>query len=119
MLREFRSNEAARSRFDELASIEPRLAVLWRMCADVTGPELPDDEPVDQLELDPIAERPEDGWCAEDHFLRNIKPYLLPLVGWQRREDPPELQASDAYDDAYSALFHHALPRPCTCCRLQ
>ena len=109
---------AARLRFDECARLEPRLTALWTACAEVAQPERVGlDDPFD---FDPFAEEPlEDDWCTEDHFFRYIKPQLLPLIGWQRRGDPAELQTSEAYDAVFTALFHVALHRTCDCCREQ
>ena len=107
----FSSPELAQRSFDELARIEPRLAPLWKLCR-VAAPHRPD--PVDDDDGDGDDEP---HWCAEDHFLQHIKPKLVALVGWDREEDPPELQQREAYEAAYAALFFHALPRPCACCR--
>lgn len=114
----FPSLAAARLRFDEFARLEPRLTALWTACTDVARPEPEDlDDPFD---VDPYAEdQLADDWCTEDHFFRFIKPHLLPLIGWQRRGDPAELQTSEAYDAVYTALFHFALHRTCECCREQ
>ena len=106
----FSSPELAQRRFDELARIEPRLGPLWQLCRRVAPPVAIE---VEDFEDEPLT----DGWCAEDHFLRHIKPKLVALVGWDRQDDPAELRGRDAYDAAYAALFFHALPRPCACCR--
>lgn len=115
--------DVARRAFDEVARIEPQLAPLWYMCRCAAPPVPADDQVDDAFDDDPYEvdelsrDKPDDGWCAEDYFFQKIKPKLERLVGWQRREDPPELQGSDAYDAVYSALFYHALHRPCVCCR--
>lgn len=106
----FASAEMAQRRFEELARLEPRLMPLWQQCACVVPP---------VLELDDVDDEPIDDWCAEDHFLRHIKPRLVALVGWDRVEEPAELRGREAYDAAYAALFSFALNRPCTCCRDQ
>jgi hypothetical protein len=121
MLRELPSMEVARRTFDEYARIEPRLTALWQLCRRAAPPipanDVDDVFDVDAFDADVIADdKPDDGWCAEDYFFRNIKPGLARLVGWHRVEEPPELRQSRAYDAVYSALFYHALHRPCACC---
>lgn len=115
--------EEARLRFDEHARIEPRLIELWHLCRRAAPPMPANDEDDDAFDVDLYdvdhlsADKPDDGWCAEDWFHRNVKPRFLPLVGWFRLEDPPALKGSNAYDEVYSALFCHALSRTCACCR--
>jgi hypothetical protein len=117
VLRAFSSLDAARRRFDELARLEPKIAPLWAACVQIAPPVT--DELDDAFDVDAFIDDvdPDDGWCAEDQFFRTIKPLIGSFIGWHRTEDPPELQTSEAYDAVYSALFHHALPRPCACCR--
>jgi hypothetical protein len=123
MLRPFRSLEEARLTFEQYVRIEPRLTALWQMSRRAAPPVPANDHvddvfDVDVFDVDVLSvEKADDGWCAEDYFFQNVKPMLLSLVGWNRREDPAELRGSDAYDAVYSALFYHALHRPCACCR--
>jgi hypothetical protein len=122
MLREFSSMEIARRAFDEYARVEPRLTGLWYVCRRAAPP-VPANDVDDAFDVDPfeadgiVSDSPDDGWCAEDYFFENVKPELLRLIGWYRLEEPPELRQSRAYDAVYSALFYHALHRPCACCR--
>ncbi len=114
----FPSLAAARVRFDEFARLEPRLTALWSACAELARPEPEHLE--DPFDFDPfVHDQLADDWCTEDHFFRFIKPQLLPLIGWQRRGDPAELQTSEAYDAVFTALFQFALDRTCNCCRAQ
>jgi hypothetical protein len=72
---------------------------------------------VDPFEIDVlVADKPDDGWCAEDYFLHNVKSKLLVLVGVHRTRGPHGLQTSEAYDTVYDILLNWALARPCACC---
>ena len=112
----------ARRAFEPFASLEPELWTLWDLCRRVAPParqaELRDDAyDVDPFEIDPLAAgKPDDGWCAEDYFLYEVKSRLLILVGIHRRRGPHELQTSVAYDTVYHILLNWALARPCACC---
>lgn len=119
MLRDFSS---ARRAFDEYARVDPRLHALWRMCESAAPVAIACDRDVEDGnhdghdDGDNHDETRAESWCAEDYFLREVKPQLLVLVGWERAEDPPLLRTSEAYEAAYTALFELALRRSCACC---
>lgn len=123
MLREFPSLDIARRTFDAYARLDPRLMPLWNLCRRAAPPVPANDEDIDPFDVDVFtidilaAGKPHDGWCAEDFFFQNVKQKLETLVGMHRQEDPPELRQERAYHEVYSALFYHALHRPCACCR--
>jgi len=118
----FRSIDEARRAFDEFAHIEPRLEPLWELCRRAAPPlrqgeEIDNVPAVDPFEIDPLAaDEPDDGWCAEDYFLKDVKSKLLFLVGSHRPGEPHELHSRDAYETLYDALMNWALIRPCACC---
>lgn len=119
MVREYRSIEAARHAFDEYARLEPRLADFWELCQYAAPPSREDDDDglEDPFAVDPFAaDKPDDGWCAEDFFFEHVKSPLMLLVGAYRTAGPPELQSPKAYDTIYALLLDWALNRPCACC---
>jgi hypothetical protein len=122
MWRVYRSFDEARRAFDVYARIEPQLRALWDLCRRATPPvrvpELVDDVyDVDQFEVDVLAaDKPDDGWCAEDYFLHHVKSRLLLLVGSLRGSGPHELQSTDSYETIYDLLINWALNRSCACC---
>lgn len=84
--------------FEQLAALEPRLAELRARARRVR---------------DPGGRR---GFCANEVWFRELKPELLHLVGWQRREEPWILCTSQAYEAAYKVIYDE-LPncRRCGC----
>src|SRR4051812_26619193 len=106
----YRSIDEAWQAFDAYTRIEPRLSPLWDLCRGaappVRVPELVDDiYDVDPFEVDVLAaDKPNDGWCAEDYFLHHVKSRLLLLVGSNRGSGPHELQSTDAYETIYDLL---------------
>lgn len=122
MRRVYRSIEEAWRAFDAYARIEPRLRPLWDLCRRASPPvrkaELAGDgHDVDPFEVDVLAaDKPDDGWCAEDYFLHHVKSKLSLLVGAYRPGGPHELQSTDAYEAIYDLLINWALHRPCACC---
>lgn len=122
MLSAYRSIGEAWRAFDAFVRVEPRLAPLWDLCQRATPPmrEAPNVDDVydaDPFEVDVLAaDKPDDGWCAEDYFLEHVKSRLLLLVGWHRSAGPLELQSQDAYETIYDLLINWALARPCACC---
>lgn len=121
-MRFYASIEDARRAFEPFARVEPKLWTLWELCRRAAPPShrtAPSDDAydADPFELDVVeADPPDDGWCAEDYFLYNVKSKLLVLVGVHRGEGPRELQTSDAYDVVYDLLLNWALTRACACC---
>ena len=117
-----RSIDEAWRAFDAYARIEPRLRPLWDLCRRASPPvrktELVDDVyDVDPFEVDVLAaDKPDDGWCAEDYFLRHVKSKLSLLVGSYRPVGPREMQSTEAYETIYDLLINWALNRPCACC---
>jgi hypothetical protein len=116
------SIDEARQAFDAFARLEPQLRTLWDLCRSTIPPgrsvELIDDAyGVDPFEEDVLAaDKPDDGWCAEDYFLHNVKSKLMVLVGAHRVRGPHELQSTEAYETVYDLLINWALNRPCACC---
>jgi hypothetical protein len=122
MLRLYASQDDARRAFDAFARLEPRLDTLWDLCR-LAAPPTRRVEPIDDaydadpFEVDALAaDSPDDGWCAEDYFLHNVKSRLLVLVGAHRVRGPAELQTTEAYEAVYDLLINWALSRPCACC---
>lgn len=117
-----RSLAEARTKFDTFARLDARLSSLWELCERAAPPtyepELGDDVfDADPFEVDPLAaDRPGDGWCAEDYFLHHVKSRLMLLVGAYRLGPPHELHRIEAYDTVYDLLINWALNRPCACC---
>ena len=122
MRRVYRSIDDAWRAFDAYARIEPRLRPLWDLCRCASPPvratEFVDDVyDADPFEVDVLAaDKPDDGWCAEDYFLHHVKSKLLLLVGSYRPGGPHELQSTEAYETIYDLLINWALNRPCACC---
>jgi hypothetical protein len=122
MQRFYASVDDAWQAFNAFARLEPQLRALWRLCRR-SGPPAQGVEPIDDAyDADPFevdllaADDPDDGWCAEDYFLHNVKSKLLALVGVHRVRGPHELQSTDAYETVYDLLINWALDRPCACC---
>jgi hypothetical protein len=79
------------------------------------------------LRRDILAVRREQQRTPDRHFCANavwygepgFKRRLVALVGWRRRQGPPELQTQEAYDVAYSTLYR-LLPAcaDCGCVRV-
>ena len=120
-MRIYASIDDARQAFEPFARLEPKLWTLWDLCRSAAPPRriepLDDAYDVDPFEVDVLAsDKPDDGWCAEDYFLHNVKSRLLVLVGVYRTHDPEELQTSKAYETVYDILLNWALARPCACC---
>ncbi len=122
MPRAYRSLAEARQAFDEYAAIEPRLESLWELCR-LAAPPVRATPPVDDVyDCDPFevdvfaADKPDDGWCAEDFYHQHVKSRLLLLAGVQRPGPSHALQTSEAYDAIYDLLVNWALNRPCACC---
>ncbi|MBX3159219.1 MAG: hypothetical protein KF773_24840 [Deltaproteobacteria bacterium] len=111
--RHYNSLDEAHEAFDAYAGLEPRLASLWDDCQRIAPP-VP--EPVEIYDSDPYevdliaADKPTDGWSAEDAFCREVKSKLLPLVGRDRRDGPDELRTDDAYLTVLDLLLNWALP---------
>lgn len=123
MRRVYRSIDEARRAFDAYARLEPQLRLLWDLCQRASPPgrktALVEDDvyDVDPFEADDLAaDKPDDGWCAEDYFLHRVKSRLLLLVGSYRLRGPHELQSTEAYETVYDLLINWALSRPCACC---
>lgn len=122
MPRTYRSIDEAWRAFDFYARMEPRLRPLWDLCQRAEPPvreaeNVDDVYDADPFEIDPLAaDKPDDGWCAEDFFLKHVKSRLLLLVGWHRSAGPPELRTPGAYEAIYDLLINWALHRPCACC---
>ena len=125
MRRNFCSINEAWQAFDAYAQLEPRLRPLWDLCRRAAPP-VRETEPVDDaFDVDPFevdviaADKPNDGWCAEDYFLLHVKSTLLLLVGLRRPHrpgSPHELHSSRAYEEIYDLLINWALNRSCACC---
>jgi hypothetical protein len=124
-MRSYVSIKEARQAFEPFARLEPKLWTLWDICRCAAPPprraapldDADDAYDVDPFEIDVLADdEPDDGWCAEDCFLHDVKSRLLALVGAHRTRGPHELQTSEAYDTVYDILLHGALARPCGCC---
>jgi len=121
-MRFYASIKDARQAFEPFAHLEPKLWTLWDLCRRAAPPArrvepLDDAYDVDPFEIDPLAaDKPGDGWCAEDYFLHHVKSKLLVLVGVDRTRGPHELQTSQTYDTVYDILLNWALARPCACC---
>jgi hypothetical protein len=114
------SIEAARRAFEAFARVEPQLEPLWELCRSaappVRGGFVDDAFDVDAFDVDVVAaDKPDEGWCAEDHFLEHVKPRLVGLVG-AHRTTADELQSTEAYDAIYELLINAALDRTCACC---
>jgi hypothetical protein len=116
MVGSFRSDGEARHRFEAYARVDPRLADLWMLC-ETAAPNSSNVSAGDQDDEGTELDCDDGGWCAEDYFLQTVKPRLRSLVGWDRLDGEPSLRTAEAYDIVYSALFYHALARPCVCCR--
>jgi hypothetical protein len=121
MVRIYASIDDARRAFEPFARLEPELWTLWDLCQRASPPRRiasPDDAYEDDpFEVDVLAaDKRDDGWCAEDYFLHNVKSRLLVLVGVYRTRDPHELRTSNAYEAVYDILLNWALGRPCACC---
>ena len=122
MLRLYASQDDARRAFDAFARLEPALNSLWELCRFAAPPTrrvepIDDAYDADPFEVDALAaDSPDDGWCAEDYFLHNVKSKLLVLVGAYRVRGPAELQTTGAYEAVYDLLINWALGRPCACC---
>ena len=116
------SIDDARQAFDAFARLEPQLWTLWDLCCNATPPgrrvePIDDAYGVDPFEEDVLAaDKPDDGWCAEDYFLHNVKSKLMVLVGVHRVRGPHELQSTEAYEAVYDLLINWALNRSCPCC---
>jgi hypothetical protein len=122
-MRTYRSIDDARAAFDRYAQIEPRLLPLWDLCA-CAEPTVYVDESADVYDPDPfeadsLADKPTDGWCAEDFFLEHVKSRLLLLVGQHRVGPLHELHGREAFEEVYDLLLNWALHRPCACCAPQ
>jgi hypothetical protein len=108
--------------FDAFARLEPQLKTLWDLCRRAAPPTrrvepIDDAYDGDPFEADALAaDSPDDGWCAEDYFLHNVKSKLLVLIGAHRVRGPHELQSTEAYETVYDLLINWALNRPCACC---
>jgi hypothetical protein len=71
----------------------------------------------DPFEIDPLAaDKPDDGWCAEDFFRDHVMSNLLLLTGLHRLGPPHELHKREAFEEIYDVLLNWALHRPCSCC---
>lgn len=122
MRRTYHSVEEAWRAFDAYSRIEPRLRPLWDLCRRAAPPvrevEFADDVyDVDLFEVDVLAaDKPDDGWCAEDYFREHVKSKLLLLVGAYRPGASHELHSADAYETIYELLINWALNRLCACC---
>jgi hypothetical protein len=118
----YRSIDEASRAFDAYARIEPRLRPLWELCRRAAPPLRDLEHGHDAYDVDPFegdvpaADKPSDGWCAEDYFLEHVKPKLLLVVGSHRTAEPDELHGREAYDTIYDLLINWALDRPCECC---
>jgi hypothetical protein len=121
-MRIYVSIDDARQVFELFACLEPKLWTLWDLCRRAASPPrrvepLDDAYDVDPFEVDVLAaDKPADGWCAEDYFHHNVKSKLLVLVGGHRTRGPHELQTREAYETVYDILLNWALARPCACC---
>jgi hypothetical protein len=121
-MRVYGSIDDARQAFEPFARLEPKLWTLWDLCRRAAPPPrrvepLDDAHDVDPFEIDVLAaDKPDDGWCAEDYFLHNVKSKLMVFVGVHRIRGPHELQTSEAYEVVYDILLNWALARPCACC---
>jgi len=121
-MRFYASIEEARQTFELFARLEPELWTLWDLCRRAAPPTrrpepLDDAYDVDPFEVDVLAaDKPDDGWCAEDYFHHHVKSKLFVLVGVYRTPGPHELQTTEAYDTVYDILLHWALAHPCACC---
>lgn len=121
-MRLYTSIDDARQAFEPFACLEPKLWPLWDLCRRAAPPvrrpePLDDAYDVDPFEIDPLAaDKPDDGWCAEDYFLHDVKSRLSVLVGVHRTHGPHELQTREAYETVYDILLNWALARSCACC---
>jgi hypothetical protein len=122
MLRVYRSIDEAWQAFAVYARREPRLWPLWDLCRRAAPPVretafVDDVYADDPLENDLLAtDKPDDGWCAEDYFLRHVKSKLLLLVGMYGPGEVHELYSREAYETIYDLLINWALNRSCVCC---
>jgi hypothetical protein len=122
MRRLYASIDDAWQAFHAFARLEPQLRALWGLCCRAAPPAqrvepVDDAYDVDPFEVDPLAaDHPDDGWCAEDYFLHDVKSKLLVLVGVHRVRGPDELQTTEAYETVYDLLINWALNRLCVCC---
>jgi hypothetical protein len=84
--------------WEEMVVVEPRLA---RLLSDI------------QAIKDPGGPK---GFCANYHWVTNLKPTFVRLVGFQARGEDARLRTMEAYDLAYQTLYA-ALPdcRDCGC----
>lgn len=82
--------------FKKLCEIEPKLLELVELAK----------------EQHKVYNRKRKYYCANDYWLRTIKPKLVLLVGWEARN--PLLQNTDDYDTAYDTIYN-MLP-PCKTC---
>lgn len=44
-------------------------------------------------------------FCANKEWYGNVKPALLPVVGWGRKNGPEDLRTEEAYDTIYQELW--------------
>lgn len=122
MQRLYVSYNDARQAFEAFARLEPQLEMLWDLCGRVAPPArsvepIEDAYDADPYEVDALAaDSPDDGWCAEEYFLHNVKSRLMVLIGAYRVRGPHELQSTEAYETVYDLLINWALDRPCACC---
>lgn len=122
-MRTYRSIDEAWRAFEAYAASEPRLLPLWDLCRRAAPPVRPsnDEDDVydcDPFETDPLSANatPDEGWCAEDHFLDNVKSKLLLLTGLHRPGPPHRLHSREAFEEIYDLLLNWALHRSCSCC---
>jgi len=112
MQRLYVSYDDAWQAFDAFARLEPQLKTLWDLCRRAAPPTrrvepIDDAYDADPFEVDALAaDSPDDGWCAEDYFLHNVKSKLPVLVGAHRVRGPHELQSTEAYETVYDLLIN-------------
>lgn len=123
MRRRCTSLDEARRVFEEYVRLEPRLKHLWDMCRCAAPPEEQAAETDDVFATDPHERdaaafiEPGDSWSAEDHFLQQVKPRLLRLVGTHRPGKPHALHSREAYEDVYDVLLYWALDERVAICQ--